>query len=201
MRRRKMWKEKVYKTYRPYPVSIGDMDGDYSSRRETDSLSPSDNAGKFDNDKHFRDFFDKSSEDYPPFSKSIPSNDAEGFRPLHLLQSLFTDRLSFLQNALDELEKTKSEREQLASAALADLDRDIRDIERRLETLKAAVNNEEHKQHLEQKLFNLKREYRRESLLSWRDMAWLNNELRKLRKEIEALDRTTEPSKNREAPT
>jgi len=137
-----------------------------------------------------------------PFQqKPTPSNDESGMRPLRLLNSLFADRLSFLQNALDELEAAKKEREQLIRYALDELDPEIRECEVSLSALKAALNYTERRRNLERRLFELKRERRREALLSWRDITLLKSEIRKLSKEIDALTSTARTAENRKAPT
>jgi DNA repair exonuclease SbcCD ATPase subunit len=130
----------------------------------------------------------------------IPSSEERGLRPLHLLQSLFSDHLSFLQSALDELESPKKERQRLVRYALNEVDSDIQDADVSLSTLKAALNYTERRRHLERRLFELKRERRREALLNWRDLIWLKGEIRKLQSEIDTLNRTAGSAENQEAP-
>lgn len=113
-----------------------------------------------------------SDTDFPGRSlpEPFPSNDESHPRPLRLLQSLFTDRLSFLQKALDELEGARKDREQLAQYALKELDPEIQECEVSLSALKAAMNNTERRGDLERRLFALKRQRKSEALISWRDL-------------------------------
>ena len=193
--------QKIYDTYRPYPVSFDSKENVYCRETPEDVLPHS-------TDGSISDFLQDS--DNPVFDneppnlfqqKPTPSNDESGMRPLRLLNSLFADRLSFLQNALDELESAKKEREQLIRYALDELDPEIRDCEVSLSALKAALNYTERRRNLERRLFDLKRERRREALLSWRDITLLKSEIRKLSKEIDALTSTARTAENRKAPT
>jgi hypothetical protein len=191
--------EKVYKTYRPYPVSWGSDDVAYSqeSPGNPESGSPPKKTARPLED--FHELIGDVPDDWFT-TKPITSNDTKDFKPLRLLQSLFSDRLCFLQSALDELEKAKSEREKLIRYALDELDPEIRECEVSLSALKAAMNNTESRRNLERRLFELKRERRREALLNWRDLVWLRGEIRKLRREIDTIGRTTGSAQNRQHP-
>jgi hypothetical protein len=74
---------------------------------------------------------DANPNDWLPSSPTT-SNDESAFRPLHLLNSLFADRLNFLQRAMDELDAAKQEREQMTRRALEELDSDIGECDRLL---------------------------------------------------------------------
>ena len=69
-----------------------------------------------------------------------------------------------------------------------------------LSGLKAALNHSERRRNLERRLFELKRERRREALLSWRDVVWLRGQIRKLQREIDSLGGTTGTNGDPEAP-
>lgn len=64
----------------------------------------------------------------PEWASTEPAGSSAGqhFRPLRLAQSLFADRLSFLQRALDELEAADLERRRLTLYAMEDVDPEIR---------------------------------------------------------------------------
>lgn len=201
MRRRKIWNDKVYKTYRPYPVSLEDKERDYSSNGQTEPTNSFHDMVKLHNNERFLDCLDRSHDDHPMPSKSLPSNDERPLRPLRLLHSLFADRLGFLQRALDELESAKKERQQLVRYALDELDPEIRECEQSLARVVDVLNGRERRRDLERRLFDLKRERRRETLLNWRDLVWLKGEIRKLQREIDAIGRTAKSNENQEAPT
>ena len=197
MRGRKNVERKVYPRYQPYPVTWDSKNDAYSLDDITDSRQTivNDNC---EMDGHFDDLISDPDFSGRSFAEPLPSNDEDRSRPLRLLQSLFADRLSFLQRALDELETAKKHREQLAQYALKELDPEIEECEVSLSALKAAMNSTERRNDLERRLFELKRQRRREALTSWRDLIWLRGEIRKLQREIESLDRTSKSAKNGE---
>jgi len=197
---RKKSAEKVYHTYKPYPVSIDSKESDYSAGT-TDNSGPHllHEARK----DVFEDFSDLVGDPTPPSlseTKPIPSNAEGGLRPLRLLHSLFSERLNFLQQALDELEAAKKERQKLTRYALEELDPEIRECENSLSMLNAVLNDPERRRQLERRLFDLKRDRRRESLLNWRDLVWLRGEIRKLQREIDTFGKTVESAENRDPP-
>jgi hypothetical protein len=195
MRGRKNVAGKVYPKYQPYPLTWHFNEDMYSSEKLPDSQQsiPDSKSPTADD---FRDLISDSDCPGQSLPEPLPSNDEGHLRPLRLLQSLFTDRLSFLQKALDELERAKKDREQLAQYALKELDPEIQECEVSLSALKAAMNNTERRRDLERRLFELKRQRRREVLTSWRDLVWLKAEIRKLQREIDALDRTNKSARN-----
>jgi len=202
MHARKIWKDKrIYPKYEPYPVSWDLHEQDYSAESKlgakTKLVEPSENPS-------FDEFSDLAGDASLPDwfqSRPIASNDERSFSPLHLLRSLFSDRLDFLHRALEELESSMTEREELTREALEELDMEIRDCDRYLALIQGLLNDPERRRNLERRLFELKRERRREALLSWRDIVWLRGEIRKLRREIEAQERTVGSSEKRDAPT
>jgi len=200
MRGRKNTTGKIYPKYQPYPLSW-DFEGEaYSSEAGTNSQPRTRKADIVAG----TDFHDLISDTSPPDSlpsKPIPSNDERPLRPLHLLQSLFTDRLDFLQRALDELESAKKERQQFVRYALEELDPEIQECELALSRVVDVLNGRDRRRDLERRLFELKRERRREALLSWRDLVWLKSEIRKLQREIDAIGRTAKSTENQQAPT
>jgi len=196
-----MWNEEVYKTYRPYPVTWNLKQDSYSTEAIDNAEPKSTNRNGTPVSQDFHDLIGDPTPSAWFSQKPLSSNSERPLRPLRLLQSLFSDRLTFLQNALDEVEKTKSERERLTHDALSELDAGIEECELRLRTIKAAFNNHETQHKLEQRLFNLKREYHHHSIMCWRDIVVLKDSIRKLKREIETLSRTTESAENREAPT
>lgn len=193
--------QKIYNTYRPYPVSFDSRENIYSSEPPEDDRPLSTDGSISDFLQDFDNLLAGPDQPNPFQQKPTPSNDERGIRPLRLLNSLFADRLSFLQNALDELEAAKKEREQLIRYALDELDPEIRECEVSLSALKAALNYTERRRNLERRLFELKHERRREALLSWRDIISLKSEIRKLSKEIDALTSTARTAENHKAPT
>jgi len=201
MRSRKNTVGKIYPKYQPYPVTWDLKEKAYSPENASDLVH------RRREDKNGiipQDFHDLIGEPTPPdwvATKPLPSNDERAPRPLRLLQSLFADRLSFLQRALDELESAKKERQQLIRYALNELDPEIQECEVSLSALKAAFNNSERRHNLERRLFELKRERRREALMSWRDLVWLRGEIRKLQREIDALGKTSETAENQQPAT
>lgn len=191
---------KIYPKYQPYPLSWDFKGESYTSENAADSRPRTSKA----NTTALEDFHDLVGDPAPPdwfTSKPLPSNDERGLRPLRLLQSLFADRLNFLQRALDELESAKKERQRLIKYALDELDPEIQKCELSLSTLVDVLNGRERRRNLERRLFELKRERRREALLSWRDLVWLKTEIRKLQREIDALGSAAASTENREAPT
>jgi len=74
---------------------------------------------------------------------------------------------------------------------LEDIDSEIREREHRFSLV--LINLPDEKRYLERRLLDLKRERRRETLLSWRDLVWL-------RSEIAALGRTAKSAENRDVP-
>ena len=201
MRGRKNVVGKIYPKYQPYPLSFDSKEKTYSRDTAESFETRSTNRSSIGPVEDFRDLI---GEPTPPdwlATEPLPSNDARPLRPLRLLQSLFADRLSFLQRALDELESSKKERQRLIKYALDELDPEIQDCELSLSTLKHGLNEPEGRRQLERRLFELKRERRREALLSWRDLVWLKAEIRKLQREIDSLCSTAASAENREAPT
>jgi hypothetical protein len=61
-------------------------------------------------------------------------------------------------------------------------------------------NHSGQRRHLQRILLELKRERRREALLSWADLLRLKNEIRKLQREIDAIGKTAKSTENRDAP-
>ena len=188
-----------YPTYRPYPVSWDVKHNGYSpddlEDSETTSLHRPENGFLTD----FPDLIGEATPSHWSLPRPTTSNDKQAFRPLHLLRSLFSDRLNFLQRALDELELAKQQRQYLTRDAMEDLDSHIRECEHRLSLV--LLNHPDEKRHLERRLLELKRERRRENLLSWRDLVWLKGEISKLQRETDSLGGTSKSTENREAPT
>jgi hypothetical protein len=193
------WKvsdERVYRKYRPYPVSSGSEGKSYDddgtpAGNLSQGHEPDPNGSRHDEDPFGEPFFD----DFPQGGDFNRTPNSSG--PLHLLNSLFSERLSLLQNAMDEIDSATKEREQLTAKALTELYEEIDKCELRLYTLEQGHNDFEKRRHLERRLFELKREKRRECLLSWRDLVLLRKETRKLRHEIDVLARTGNQSKER----
>ena len=100
---RKWMKEEIYSTYKPYPVSWDSKENSYSSDiLDNTGSKPSQMPDKgslqeFPDINDDPGFFDRT------ITESSESSVDKSFHPLHLLQSLFSDRLDFLQRALDEL--------------------------------------------------------------------------------------------------
>jgi hypothetical protein len=193
-------REKVYPTYRPYPVSSGSEGEVYSPSPWSESGKTPSQSGK---EAPLQDFPDLISDPFSPEwlgARPVTSNDEKTFRPLHLLGSLFADRLDFLNRALDELQDAKQERESLTKNALENLDSDIRECERSLDLIvrERVLDDPNYRCQAQRRLLELKRERRREALLSWRDLVWLKGEIRKLRREIDSLGRTARPAQNGE---
>jgi len=195
MRGRKNTVGKIYPKYEPYPVSW-DLNEETYSAENLDNSHPGTANGKHATDEDFHNLIGEP--DHPDWfpEKRLPSNDERSLRPLRLLQSLFADRLGFLQQALDELEADKKNREQLMRRSLDELDPVIQDCEVSLSELKASMNNSERRHNLERRLFELKRERRHEALMSWRDLVWLRGEIRKLQRELDAISRTASSAEN-----
>jgi hypothetical protein len=193
-------REKIYPTYPPYPVSWDKRAESYSSDgAEHSEEKPSHVGEKLPS----QDFPDLISDPFSPEwlgAGPATSNDEKTFRPLHLLRSLFADRLDFLNRALDELQDAKQERESLTKNALENLDSDIRECERSLDVLvrERVLDDANYRCQLQRRLLELKRERRREALLSWRDLVWLKGEIRKLQRDIDSLGRTARPAQNGE---
>jgi hypothetical protein len=192
---------RIYPKYQPYPLTFGSEDCLYASEPPEDSRSLPDNHRISESSDDLPNLTDDRPTPDWLYPESPPSNDAAGLHPLRHLQSLFSDRLDFLQRALDDLESAKRERQQIVGSALEDLDSEISRCEKSMATLKAAFNNTEQQRLLERRLLELKRDRRRETLLSWRDLIWLRAEIRKLQREIETLEKTAGPVKNQDAPT
>jgi len=101
MHERKFWDKKIYPTYEPYPVSRDERQQLYSSKSIPQELP--------------RDSKQQSMEEFSLITDPVPfqdwmspepivSYDKQKFHPLRLLNSLFSDRLNFLQRALEELQ-------------------------------------------------------------------------------------------------
>jgi hypothetical protein len=202
MRERKLSKwRKFYPTYRPYPVTWDSSLDEYSQESNQTQEMKANEQAKRDALHDFTELAgDANPTDWLP-SRPTASNDESAFRPLHLLQSLFADRLNFLQRAMDELDAAKQEREQMTRRALEELDSDIGECERALATLNVSLDGFESRHPFERRLFELKRERRREALLGWRDLVWLKGEIRKLQRDIETLGATEKSAKNGESKT
>jgi len=194
---RKTWNDrKIYPTYEPYPVSLDP---------ETQSYHEEGDSGETRGGENIERAFEESPFTTDPISFEDPfpsqanlSDREHSLRPLELLNSLFSDRLDFLNRALEELENARNEREKLTHNGLEELDSGIKVCEHSLSL--ALLNAPDEKRHLERKLMELKQERRREKLLNWRDMVWLRGEIRKLRREIETLGRTAKSAENRGSP-
>lgn len=202
MRERKLSKwRKVYPTYQPYPVTWNSELDDYSGGSDD---TPEKGSRDWAAPDVFQDLPDLTGDHSLPDwfgSRPTGSNDESAFRPLHLLQSLFADRLNFLQRALDELDTAKQEREQMTRNAMEELDSEIQKCEIALGALNVPPDGLESRQPFERRLSDLKMQRRREALLGWRDLVWLRAEIRKLQRDIEALGTTAKSAQNREAPT
>jgi hypothetical protein len=190
--------EKIYDTYEPYPVSRDSKERPYSERTEsvsginqTKGIQIPDEFPELIGDPMPSDWY------YPETNRTTSSPDRGSFR---LMQSLFSDRISFLQRALDELEDAKSERQQLTHNAMEDIDSEIQKCRQSLQVLEGMLNEPNRRHQLERRLFELERERRREALLSWKDYIWLKNEIRKLQREIDSFKNTSETTQNRDAP-
>jgi len=203
MRSRKSPKEKIYPTYQPYPVS-------WASQHEIYNIPaadrPATSSSQITLTEPPDDFPDLIGDPAPPdcvLPKPLTSNEGPGLRPLHLLQSLFADRLDFLQTALRELQDAGQEREQLTAKALEDIDSHIRHCDRAIALLRdnKLLNDFDRRKQLERQLLELKRQRRQEAVMSWRDLLSLKREIRALKREIDSLHRTVNSTKNREAPT
>jgi hypothetical protein len=201
MRSQKNLVGKIYPRYQPYPLSLDSEDEPYPTKNRNDPEHVEHNR---ENSGVPEDVHDPLGEPFPSdwfAAEPTSSNDESSFRPLRLLDSLFSDRMGFLQRALEELKAARNEREQIMRHDLVELDSEISQCDRSITTLKAAFNNTEQQRHIERKLLELKRDRRRETLLSWRDLIWLRAEIRKLQREIETLGKTTASAGNRDAPT
>lgn len=199
MRGRKNTVGRIYPKYQPYPLTWDLKEETYSVENLSDT-NPSTSTHGSTSIEDSHDII--SDPDFPDRSlpELLPPNNEGNLRPLHLLRSLFADRLTFLQRALDELESANEERQQLMQYARNELDPEIQDCEVTLSTLKAAQNNTERRRNLEHRLFELKRERRKEALLSWRDLVWLRGEIRKLQRETDALGKTASSPDSCEEP-
>lgn len=190
-----------YPTYRPYPFSL-DMEGKGYSRghNEGPETEKSFRSGELTFDDDISDFKADLNPSGHSLSRPLPSDHESSFRPLRLLRSLFSDRLNFLERALGEFESAKDDRETLTRKALCELDHDIKRCESTLAALPHGVGDPERRRNLERQLIELRRDRRRESLLSWRDIVWLKGEIRKIKREIDALSRTSRKAENQEHP-
>lgn len=200
---RKPPKEKVYPTYQPYPVSWGSQDEAYNTPSAEEPRSASSQPTRTEPFDDLPDLIgDPAPLDWLP-PKPITSNEGPGLRPLRLLQSLFADRLDFLQAALRELQEAGQERERLTLAALEDIDSHINDCDRAIALLRdnKLLNDFDRRKQLERQLLELKRQRRQEAVMSWRDLLSLKREIRALKREIDSVGRTATSTKNREAPT
>ena len=83
-----------------------------------------------------------------------------GFRPLKLLNSLFSERVDFPRNALEELYKAESGRLHHTRNAMEDLDSDISRRQQELDLMIGARMRDDPAKRgkLERSLFELKRE-------------------------------------------
>jgi hypothetical protein len=192
-------RDRLYPTYEPYPSSL-DIEGErYSPRPSEKSENRHDNI----RNSSFEDFSDLPSDPCLPewfCSEPVASNEDRCFRPLRILQSLFSGRSNFLHRSLDELDAARKEREVLTQCALEELDQDIEECEKYLAILKGILNNKDRRQHLERRLFLLKQERSGQKLMGWRDLLWLRREIRKLQRELDTLGKTSQNSQNREPP-
>jgi len=193
--------ERVYPTYKPYPVSWDFRSqpyGEPGSENSRNHLPPPSEGDPFSGFLHLaeqsslRDWQDGQPRD---------SIDEASFRPLRLLRSLFSDRLDLLNATLRELEVARNHREKMTAAALEDIDSHIEECDRSLGLLKGhkVLDDFEKRRHLERQLLELNRQRRQEAVLSWRDLLALDREIRALRREIDSLGRTRDAAENREA--
>ncbi len=198
MHKRKLWNnKKIYPTYEPYPISR-DFEGQaYSTKDASHGQSIDSIKEQAPEELSLISDPSPSGDWFPP--RPITPDEQSSLRPLHLLNSLFTERLNFLQCALEELRDAQHDRERLTDKAFEELDSEIQECEHSL-SLTLLIDPEQ-KRHLQRRLLELKRERRREALLSWRDLVWLRGEIRKLQREIDTLGRTAKSTKNRKAPT
>lgn len=194
MHERKFCNKRIYPTYQPYPVSRDSEQQLYSTSHVSEEL-PRDNRQER-TPEEFSLITDPVPSEEWLSSRPITSGERRPLHPLHLLNSLFTDRLNFLQRALEELQGAQHDREQLTQDALEALDPEIRECEHSLSL--ALLMEPGQKRHLQRRLLELKRERRRERLLSWRDLVWLRGEIRKLQREIDTLGRTARTAESHE---
>ena len=106
MRGRKNTVGRIYPKYQPYPVTWDSKEDTYSAENLPDSPTGT-TIGRNNSVDDFHGLISDPDFTDSNISKPLPSNEEGHVRPLRLLQSLFTDRLSFLRNALDELEAAK----------------------------------------------------------------------------------------------
>ena len=193
---KKVWNDRrIYPTYEPYPVSWDTEQQLYSTEGGSEEVQGINHQVR-DNNEFNHALDTMSSGGF--FSSSPDFPDERAFRPLKILNSLFSDRLDFLNRALEELENARNEREKLTHNGLGELDSQIKDCEHYLSI--TLINYPEQKRHLERKLMELKHERRREKLLNWRDLVWLRGEIRKLQRQIETLGRTAKSTEKQEVP-
>jgi predicted transcriptional regulator len=192
---------KIYPKYQPYPLTFDEEGSPYAAETPEDSRSLPDNHRISEPSDDLPDLTDDRETPDRLWPESPSSNDTARLHPLRHLQSLFSDRLDFLHRALDDLESAKKERQEIVKSALEDLDSEVSRCDKSMATLKAGFNNTEQQRLLERRLLELKRDRRREALLSWRDLIWLKAEIRKLQREIETLEKTAGPIGNRQPPT
>lgn len=186
----KQWRRKSarrYPTYEPYPVSFGPDEDVYADSSDIPGLPPEapeksklDDAA-FDDDSSLPDWFDAGQ---------VRPDDEIGFKPFRLLQSIFSERLSFLERSLYELDMARNERQQMTDKALEEIDHDIAECMRYLSVIKGILNNRERKRELERKVTDLKRERRHIELSSWRDVQSVQMQSRRLKQELDSLSRT-----------
>jgi len=184
MHGRRLWENgKPYRTYEPYPVSIGSEAHDYPAfgSHETSGM----------NSLSQENLHDLSDDSGSPFSFPVhhpergESPSPGSFRPMRLLEGLFSDRLDLLGSALEELECAQKEREKLTTATLEEIDAEIAECGKAL-SIPMLIHTDE-KRLLERRLSELKRERTRQKLSCWRDLVFLRSEIRKLRKHISQI--------------
>lgn len=183
--------KKVYDHYRPYPFHGPEQSPGYASGSDN-------GGGRKDQPDQRRDpleGFDLAG-DHGPTDWSLPERMTterdESIRPLPVLSSLFSERLSFLRAAVEELEQAKRDRDSMTEEALADIDARIAQCDRALQVYRQdkRLNNFERRKHLENQLSELKRQRRREAVMSWRDLLSLRREIRSLQREIASIGST-----------
>ena len=108
---------------------------------------------------------------------------------LPALPTLLEDRLTFLQNAIQDIEQHITERTNLNELFLAELNQKICDLDTSLHVLHTA--DHQRKTALELEVCKLEGEIRRQKLEFWRDTGELQSEIRAMRREEMLLKVTT----------
>jgi hypothetical protein len=100
---------------------------------------------------------------------------------LSAIPSLLQNRLTFLQNAIQELKQHVKERTQLNTLFLGELDQKICDLDTSLHVLHTA--DQQRRTGLELEVCKLEQEIRRQKLEFWRDTGEFQSEIRAMQKE------------------